>query len=63
MLSPLLALNHNTGINFAAILASRFIPRRLLGVTMLRLYASWKATQIAFKQSFAMLIFICEGPG
>jgi hypothetical protein len=58
MLSQLLALNHNTGIDSAAILALRFILRRLSGVTMLRLYASWKATQIAFKQSFATLIFI-----
>jgi hypothetical protein len=58
MLSPLLALNHNTGIDSAAILASRFIPRRLFSVTMLRLYALWKATQIVFKRSFATLIFI-----
>jgi hypothetical protein len=32
MLSPLLASNHNTGIDSAAILASRFILRRLSSV-------------------------------
>jgi hypothetical protein len=58
MLSPLLALNYNSRIDSAAILASHLILRSLFGVTMLRLYASWKATQVAFKQSFATLIFI-----
>jgi hypothetical protein len=58
MLSLLLVLNHNTRRDSAIILALQFTPRRLFGVTMLRLYASRKVMQIAFRQSFAMLIFI-----
>jgi hypothetical protein len=58
MLSLLPALNHNTGIDSAAMLALRFIPRRLSGVTMRRLYALLKATSIASKQSFATSISI-----
>jgi hypothetical protein len=55
-LSQPLASNRNTRIASAAILASRSIPRRLSSVTMRRLYALFKVTQIASKQSFATLI-------
>ena len=54
----LLALNYNTRINSTAVLASRFILRRLFSVTTLRLYAWYKATLIESKQSFVTLIFI-----
>jgi hypothetical protein len=61
MLSLLLVLNHNTVTDSAIILASCFTPRRLFSMTMLRLYALWKVMQIAFRQSFAMLISIRYG--
>jgi hypothetical protein len=57
-LSQLLALNRNTGIASAATLASHFIPRRLFGVTTLRLYAWYKATLIKSNSSFVTLISI-----
>jgi hypothetical protein len=57
-LSQLPALNRNTGTASAATSTSRFIPRRVSGMTMHRLYALLKVTLIAFKRSFAMSISI-----
>jgi hypothetical protein len=55
-LSQPLASNRNIGIASAAISALRCTPRRLFGVTMRRLYALFKVTQIASKQSFVTSI-------